>query len=176
MCNLNKAPVPTQTITIPGRHIDPPARQVIIERINGPPHPHQEIIVERWLSYPKQKRNIIHQKSASTTSVSHPHTKNIIIDWETVNTQTTDFKNQKVNFLGVETADPNEFVRRYGNELVETHKLPSFVNELTANIPNGEVLASNLTQNEFILTGAVDALKLVDTNKINLNDYLVHKF
>ena len=101
--------------------------------------------------------------------------KNIIIDWETVH-QSTDVKNQKLNFLGIETANPSEFVRRYGNELIDTHKLPSFINELTSKIPNGEVLASNLTQNEFILTGDVDALKLVDQNKINLNDYLVHKF
>lgn len=168
--------MPTQTITIPGRHMDPPPRQVIIERINGPAQAAQDIIVERWLSYPKQKRNIIHQKSASSTSVSHPPPKNIIIDWETVHTQTTDVKNQKLNFLGVETADPNEFIRRYGSELIETNKLPSFVNEISTKLPNGEVLASNLTQNEFILTGDVDALKLVDRNKINLNDYLVHKF
>jgi hypothetical protein len=166
--------VPTQTITVPGRQVDPPPRQVIIERIGGSIQAPQDIIIERWLSYPKQKRNIIHQKSANTLSAPPP--KNIIIDWETVQTHTTDVKNQKLNFLGVETADPNEFIRRYGNELIDSNKLPSFVSELTTKLPNGEVLASNVSQSEFLLSGDVEALKLVDRNKINLNDYLVHKF
>ena len=133
----------------------------------------QDIIIERWLSYPKQKRNIVHQKSMSSLH-AHPTLKNLIIDWETV--PNAERLNQKLHFLGVESADPQEFMRRYGNELVDTHKLPSFVNELSSKIPNGEVLASSVTQSEFTLTGDVDALKLVDKSRTNLDEYLIHKF
>ena len=166
------APVPTQTITIPGRTIDPPPRQVIVERMAAAAQAPQDIIIERWLGYPKQRRNIIHQRSTGALH-SQAAPKNVIIDWET--TGHTDRVNQKYHFLGVETADPLEYERRHGHELVETHKLPSFVNELNAKIPSGEVLASNVMQTEFLLTGDVDALKLVDKNK-NLNDYIMTKF
>ena len=124
------------------------------------------------LGYPKQRRNVVHQRSTNTVS-SQAAVKNVIIDWET--TGQADRVQQKYNFLGVETADPIEYERRHGHELVETHRLPPFVNELNTKIPSGEVLASNVSQTEFILTGDVDALKLVDKNK-NLNDYLMHRF
>jgi hypothetical protein len=166
------APVPTQTITIPGRAVDPPPRQVIVERMAAAAQAPQDIIIERWLGYQKQRRNVVHQRSQSTVS-SAAAAKNVIIDWET--TGRAENVNQKYNFLGVETADPNDYERRYGSELVETNRLPPFVNELNSKIPTGEVLASNVTQTEFILTGDVDALKLVDKNK-NLNDYLSHRF
>lgn len=164
--------MPTQTITIPGRAVDPPPRQVIVERMAAAAQAPQDIIIERWLGYPKQRRNVIHQRS-SATAVHQTAPKNVIIDWET--TGHADRVQQKYNFLGVETADPIEYERRHAHELVETHKLPSFVAELNSKIPSGEVLASNVSQTEFILTGDVDALKLVDKSK-NLNDYLMHRF
>ena len=166
------APIPTQTITIPGRAIDPPPRQVIVERMAAAAQAPQDIIIERWLGYPKLRRNVIHQKGSSTLHTQSAP-KNVIIDWET--TGHTDRVNQKYHFLGVETADPLEYERRHGHELVDTHKLPSFVSELNSKIPSGEILASNVSQTEFLLTGDVDALKLVDKSK-NLNDYLMHRF
>ena len=104
--------------------------------------------------------------------------------------------NKQIKFLGVETADPIEYTHLHSTELIDSHKLPQLVNEYKT--PQEEVLASNLTQSEFILTGDLgelillniftfrfflnnliylnflDALKLV--NRDELNKYLLTKF
>ena len=165
------APVPSQVITIPGKTLEPPARQVIVERMAAAAPLPQDIVIERWLGFPAQKRNVVHQQAAVQLQ-SLPTPKNVVIDWE--GKDSTEVR-QKYHFLGVETADPLEYERRHGHELVETNRLPAFVSELNTKIPSGEVLASNVSQVEFILTGDVDALKLVDKNK-NLSDYLMHRF
>lgn len=166
--------VPVQTITIPGKGmLDPPPRQVIIERVPTASTTPQEVIVERWLGYPRQKRNIIYEKSQSHESVTYQKPQNIIIDWETTGHANIDTNlNKQVKFLGVETADPIEYTNHYSNELIDSHKLPHLVNEYKT--PQEEVLASNSTSNEFILTGDIDALKLV--NREELNKYLLTKF
>lgn len=163
--------VPVQTITIPGATIPPPPRQVIVERMAAAAPLPQDIVIERWLGFPRQKRNVIHQKAVSTLSAPPPP-KNVIIDWEA---QDHVEMRQQYHFLGVETADPVEYARVHSRELVETNRLPPFVNELNTKIPNGEQLAANVSQIDFILTGDVEALKLVDKNK-NLNDYFVQRF
>ncbi len=80
-----KATVPVQTITIPGERIlEPPPRQVIIERVPAPSTTAPDVIVERWLSYPRQKRNIVYDKHAhSQENLAYKKPQNIIIDWET---------------------------------------------------------------------------------------------
>jgi hypothetical protein len=168
------APVPSQTISIPGKTIEPPARQVIVERLAAQAPLPQDIVIERWLGFPAQKRNVVHQKAAVQLQAA-PTPKNVLIDWEA---QDNTAIRQKYHFLGVETADPSEYERRHGHELVETNRLPAFVSELNTKIPNGEQLASNVSQMEFILTGDIDALKLVqatDKNKM-LSDYLTYRF
>lgn len=166
-------PVAAQTISIPGRTIDPPPRQVIVERMAAAAALPQDIIIERWLGYNKQKRNIVHQRAASQHTAAAA-TKNVLIDWET---QGNAEVRQKYHFLGVETADPYDYERRHGHELVETNRLPHYVNDLMreTKLPSGEQLAANVSHVEYILTGDIDALKLVD-NKKNLQDYLLHRF
>ena len=129
------------------------------------------MVIERWLGYPRQKRRVVHQKAAQTVSTA-PAVKNVIIDWESHDNVEL---RQQYHFLGVDTADPLEYERRYGRELVETNRLPTFVNELNHKIPQGETLAANVSQVEFLLEGDVDALKLVDKNK-NLSEYFVQRF
>ena len=166
--------MPVQTITIPGeRRLDPPPRQVIIERVPTASTTPQEVIVERWLGYPRQKRNIIYEKSQSHDNIAYQKTpQNIIIDWETTGLAVDNNFNKQVQFLGVETADPIEYANRHLNELIDASKLPQLVNEYKT--PQEEVLATNSTSNEFILTGDVDALKLVNSDE--LNKYLLTKF
>ncbi len=132
----------------------------------------QDVVIERWLGYPKQKRNVIHKRAQSQAPAQAP--KNVIIDWET--TGRVDRVTQKMNFLGVDSADPLEYERRYGSELVDSHRLPAdIVNKLE--VPQGEYLAANnVDLNEFILTGDVNALKLIDTKRNDLSQYLTHKF
>ena len=131
----------------------------------------QDVIVERWLGYPRQRRNIIYEKSSHQQS-TYKAPQNIIIDWETTGHVTDTNINKQIKFLGVETADPIEYTNLHSNELIDSHKLPQLVNEYKT--PQEEVLASNLTQSEFILTGDLDALKLV--NRDELNKYLLTKF
>jgi hypothetical protein len=166
-------PVPAQTITIPGRTIDPPPRQVIVERMAAAAALPQDVIIERWLGYGRQNRRVVHQRAASAPR-AQTATKNVLIDWETKGTADV---RQKYHFLGVESADPYEYERRHGHELVETNRLPTYVNELMreTKLPSGEQLAANVSQFEYILTGDVDALKLVDNQK-NLQEYLLHRF
>lgn len=196
------ATVPVQTITIPGEKIlDPPPRQVIIERVPTASTTPQEVIVERWLSYPPQKRNIVYEKSAhSHESITYKSQPNVIIDWEAtshlveenqthrsphsvfVDWENTDQDidvsaisgnyNKQVTFLGVETADPIVYANIHSNELIDSHKMPRLVNEFKA--PHDEMFASNLGPNEYILTGDVDALALV--NREELDKYLLTKF
>lgn len=191
------ANVPQQTITIPGeRRLDPPPRQVIIERVPAASTTPQDVIVERWLGYPRQRRNIIYEKSTHQQQSTYKAPQNIIIDWETTGHAVDTNINKQIKFLGVETADPIEYTHLHSTELIDSHKLPQLVNEYKT--PQEEVLASNLTQSEFILTGDLgelillniftfrfflnnliylnflDALKLV--NRDELNKYLLTKF
>ena len=137
----------------------------------------QDVIVERWLSYPRQKRNIVYERGHEhATATTYKNPPNIIIDWETTGhaVDTTNI-NKQVKFLGVETADPVEYTARHSSELIESHKLPMLVNDYKT--PQEEVLASNMASSEFILTGDVDALKLVDaTHRDELKKYLLTKF
>jgi hypothetical protein len=167
--------VPVQTITIPGeRKLDPPPRQVIIERVPAVSTTPQDVVVERWLSYPRQRRNIIYEKSTHQQQSTYQTPQNIIIDWETTGHVAETNVNKKIQFLGVEEVSPIEYANKHMTELIDAHKLPQLVNEYKT--PQEEVLASNLTQNEpYILTGDVDALKLV-TNQNELNKYLLTKF
>jgi hypothetical protein len=166
--------VPTQTITIPGRTIEPPPRQVIVERMAAAAPLPQDVIIERWLAYPRQKRQVVHQKAASVVKAL-PAPKNVLIDWES-HDQTQ--IRQQYHFLGVENENPVEYERRHGHELVETNRLPAFVNELNTKIPQGEVLAANVSQLEFVLSGDLDALKLVEKSNpnVNLKDYFIQRF
>ena len=76
--------------------------------------------------------------------------------------------NKKIQFLGVEEVSPIEYTNKHMTELIDAQKLPQLVNEYKT--PQEEVLASNLTQNEpYILTGDVDALKLVTNQNSSIN-------
>ena len=166
------APTPVHTITIPGRTIEPPARQVIIERMPAAAPLPQDVVVERWLGYPKQKRRVTYQKPAQNVQ-SAPTPKNILVDWEATNSTRI---RQKFNFLGIESADAEEYERRFGRDLLETSRLPAYANELNSKLPHDEVLATNQTPSEFILSGDVHALDLVDRRRVNLSEFLIPKW
>ena len=164
-------PVPSQTITIPGKVLDPPARQVIIERVPATDmfHP-QDIIIERWLSYPRQIRNVVYDPCVNQNMASKYETpQNLIIDWDFIE------ENEQVNFLGVETMDPNEYAQKHLSELVESHLIPELSAEIDVG-PEKELLAANMAKrnesDEFIYTGDLQALQLIDKNHDDLNKYL----
>ena len=53
--------IPEQTITIPGRVVQRPRRVIVEQFAPKPPKP-QPIIIERWLAYPKQTREVIYEQ------------------------------------------------------------------------------------------------------------------
>jgi hypothetical protein len=141
--------LPNRVISLPGRLLPPPKRQVIIERVPSPPP--RDIIIERWLDYPKQEnfyRRIIHEREQSTNTA--PNTsdsnRNLIIDWTFDNDQETKEPGTqfKINYLGVETVSPREYLKKYANDefLIDPSQMSALTNELDLKVPNGEALAA----------------------------------
>ena len=165
--------VPQEVLTVPGRTIEPPARQVIVERLPQAAAIPGDIHIERWLGYGQQRRRIVHEKKLERAA-SFATPKNVMIDWEA---QDRTLVRQKYNFLGVEQADPVAYERMHGHELVDSTRLPSFAHDLnvTSNLPHGEVLADrqHLQSREYILVGDVEALNLVEHD---LTQYITSRF
>ena len=146
---------PNRVISLPGRVLPPPPRQVIIERVPSPPlpPPPRDIIIERWLDYPKQEpnlyRRIIHEQeqtnAASTSSVSN---RNLIVDWtfdgEEKQGPSPPATHYKINYLGVETVSPREYLKKYAHDefLIDPSQMSALTNELNLRVPDGEALAA----------------------------------
>lgn len=137
---------------------------MIIERLAPLPSKPQPVIVERWLPYPEPKRQVIF-KRGTEPDLEYIPPRNVIIQWEAPDVSV--LKNYVD--LGVVTADPNDYVRRYGDSLIHSKSLPDFVHE----IPHpGYELASDRKQREYPdLYGDVDALRLVNLDKEGLGMY-----
>jgi hypothetical protein len=82
-----------------------------------PPRP-ANIIIEKWLPYRVPKRRIVHQRSASAHAPLVP--RNLIIEWEAPDVDVM----QECKDLGMVDANPEEYVRRFGRELVKSDELP----------------------------------------------------
>ena len=59
--------IPEKHITLPGKILPPPPRQVILERLpSAPPHP-QEVTVERWLESEPATRRVVYKPARVNT-------------------------------------------------------------------------------------------------------------
>ncbi|KAI0980145.1 hypothetical protein GJ496_004270 [Pomphorhynchus laevis] len=95
----------------------PPKRQVIIERLPKLPPKPRDILIERWLPYPHQaKRKVIYQKAPPSNL--HKQQKNLIIMYEGCTQVERMFRK-----LGVTTANPDQYIQQYGNELFDKVEL-----------------------------------------------------
>jgi hypothetical protein len=75
---------------------------------------------------------------------------------------------KEIKCLGVYEVDPDEYERAYSNELLNPEEIPDIHIEL----PNGHELASRAYYNELPpLVGDVEALKLIDLDKVGLGQY-----
>lgn len=156
--------IPQQTITIPGKQLPPPPRKLIVEKLPVMPTPPPQVIVERWLGYPERTRNVIFQPGSKINPAQAP--RNLIIQWETP-CQTIE---KEVKFAGIVNADPNEYRSRYGQTLIRSDQLPSFVKEFT--IPQGEILGQNYNADQLPrLVGDVQALRFIDLERHGLTGY-----
>lgn len=154
-----------KVITIGGKKLPPPPRKVVIERLSAIPAKPQSVIIERWLPYPSQKRKVIFNKTnQSDVMVIKP--KNMIIQWDPPQVHVK----KEFQYLGVVRANPTEYLKRYGNTLVDSINLPKFVVDIQP--PEGVVLASQ-SRNEpvYELEGDIEALNYVDLDKEGLSEY-----
>ncbi|CAF0895562.1 unnamed protein product [Rotaria sp. Silwood1] len=110
-------PVSTQVITKMLAAIPVPPRSVIIERLPPLPPKPRDIIVERWLPYrTQQKRRVIVQR-APPPVIQKP--RNIIIYYEPPKAQVV----RRFQNLGVQPANPAEYIARYGTQLEDSQTL-----------------------------------------------------
>ncbi|CAF3357923.1 unnamed protein product [Rotaria socialis] len=109
--------VGTQVITKMLPALPVPPRSVIIERLPPLPSKPRDIVVERWLPYRAQeKRRVIIQR-APPPVVQQP--RNIIIYYEAPSTKIV----RRFENLGVQSANPAEYVARYGTQLEDSQAL-----------------------------------------------------
>jgi hypothetical protein len=157
-------PIGPKQITIPGKVLPPPPRQVITERLAPQPAKPQDIIIERWLGYARRTRNVVFQPAAPIQAAQGE--KNVLIEWEAPDVD----MRQEFKFLGVQEADPRSYASQYGHTVVDAARLPREAAQFAT--PAGAVLAVDSNPNEVpILRGAVQALRNVDLNCNGLSEY-----
>ena len=161
-----KPPVqlPPKFITIPGKVLPPPPRQVIVERLPQLPPKPRDIIIERWLAYDRRTRNVVFKPAPPLIPLPAP--KNVLIQWDSPDVVVS----RQNTYLGVNIADPAYYTSVFGANLTDPYQLPAEVNQFQP--PVGERLAVNSNPNEVPrLVGDVDALGLVDLDSVGLSEY-----
>lgn len=155
-------PVCKKEIVIPGKRLAPPPRRVVVEKLPLLPVKPQPVVVERWLPYEKPERRVIFQKAPPDPCPERP--KNLIIQWHPpcvcVKEQ---FKN-----LGVQTANPAEYVAKYGPSLRNKCELPKFALEMK---PSDGTDPNGCPSQEPKLVGDLLALNLIDLEQEGLGMY-----
>jgi hypothetical protein len=162
-------PLPGKIITIPGKIIPPPARKVIVEKMAPIPAKPQNILIERWLPYGPQTQRVIFQQSEKTCIIPDPN--NVIIEHQNPEVDLQ----KEVKNLGIQEADPRDYVSRYGSSLVRTEQLPevaiSYSNQAASHL---RTESHRVHQEDLILEGDIQALKLIDLDQHGLG-YLRNK-
>jgi hypothetical protein len=77
--------IPRNVITLKGQTAELPLRKVIIEKLPLQPPKPPNIIIEKWLPYPKQRRRVIFEGDP-TNKASDEKPRNLIIQWDTPET------------------------------------------------------------------------------------------
>jgi hypothetical protein len=88
-----------------------------------PPKP-RPVIIERWLPYNKQKRQVIHEKAKPLEP--SPRVKNTIIEWRPPEVEIV----QHVKKLGVQQTDPQRYHTEHGDKLYATEFVQRKLTEL----------------------------------------------
>lgn len=155
-------PLCRKEIVIPGKRLAPAPRRVVVEKLPMLPAKPQSVVVERWLPYDKPERRVIFQKAPPDPCSEKP--KNLIIQWHPpcvcVKEQ---FKN-----LGVQPADPAEYVAKYGPLLKHKCELPKFALEMK---PADGSDPNACPANEPKLVGDLQALNLINLEQEGLGIY-----
>jgi hypothetical protein len=92
-----------------------------------------------------------------------PPPKNVLIQWDSPNVNLTrSFRN-----LGVQVADPNLYVRKFGNTLVDFNSPAIPFAARNVRPSNGGNLAADNKQSPVQLVGNVNALNLINKNSFH---------
>ena len=151
-------------ILVPGKVLPPPARKVVIERLPAIPSKPQQIFIEKWMPFKKQKRRVIFQKAEADCILPNP--RNLIIQWDQPEVEVK--RNYKK--LGIERADPEEYVRRHGHDLLRHDEFFSKIKSIGA--PDSLIqIESHFDQGLPDLEGDLEALKLIDLERSGLGEY-----
>lgn len=148
-------PLPGKTITVPGKTIPPPARKVIVERLPPVPPKPQQIFVERWLPYGEQRQRVVFEAAKAICHVPDP--KNVVIQWDAPDVEVR----REVKNLGVQQADPQDYLRRHGAQLVRPDQLPEVAVKY-AQTQGVQLAASTSASQNVVIEGDVQALSLID--------------
>ena len=156
--------IPETTVLVPGRVLPPPTRKVVVERLPPIPPKPQQIFVEKWLPFKQQKRRVVFHPAEPDCVLPNP--RNLVIQWEAPEVEVTrEYKN-----LGSHLADPDEYVRRFGSELLRHEEF----REAASRIGAPEAVTSSDSHRELglpELEGEVQALRLVDLERNGLSEY-----
>jgi len=118
--------LPEQTIRIKGKIIEPPPRRVIVEKLPDQPAMPQDIIIEKWLPYEIQKRNVVFRKSEQSLHAQGP-VNNLIIQWN----HADPLIENDIKYETVE-ADPSFYLNKYGGALKDAIDVHEYDKNLNA--------------------------------------------
>lgn len=158
------ARIPDQLVQVPGRVLAPPARKVVVERLPPIPPKPQQIFLEKWLPFKQQKRRVVYQQPDPDCVLPNP--RNLVIQWEAPEVEVTrDYRN-----LGTQLANPEDYVRRFGSELLRHEEFKQAATRIGAP-DNVTVSDSHRELGLPELEGQVEALSLVDISRSELASY-----
>jgi hypothetical protein len=146
----NSKPIEKKVITVPSKSSSPMKRKLIIEYIT---------------EIPVKTEHILPKKQATREAINSKP-RNLIIQCE----QPNYIYAKKYYNLGIIRADPADYIKRYGSEVVDVSKIPSFIRNI---VPKNIKLASDNEPSMEIpkLVGDVEILKFIDLEKEGLVEY-----
>lgn len=156
--------VPEKLVLVPGKVLAPPARKVVVERLPPIPPKPQQVFMEKWLPFKQQKRRVVYQPAEPDCVLPNP--RNLVIQWEAPEVEIKrEYKN-----LGTQLADPEEYARRFNNDLLRHEEFKQAASRF--GVPDS-VVASDSHRELGLpeLEGDVEALKLVDLERVGLSEY-----
>lgn len=151
-----------KVISIAGKLLPPPPRKLVIEKLPQMPARPQAVVIEKWLPFDQQSRNVKFIRAQQTSQ--WPSEKNLVIEWDSARAVV----NKQLHNLGTVQCDTEEYRRQYQNTLLSNSQMISVCREHNINLPADCNLNVNLTPR---LVGDIDALKLIDLDRHGLSEY-----